>query len=347
MLDIKNINKRFNRFAIRDISISVAANDYHILLGQSGSGKSVLLELIAGITPLDSGSVFLFGKDITNLPTGKRKTGLIFQSPAIFPHLSVAQNIGYPLKKLSKHEKNVIIKHFAKNMGIGHLLDHKSNVLSGGELQRVALARILASNPLILLLDEPLSAIDTSMKSDIRGLLRNVNRNGMPVLHVTHDFEEAVALGNRISIIDNGSIVQSGTTKEVIENPKTSFSANFTGERNFFKCTIDHYTARIHGNQGMPITIKVGHSVVSNDASILIRSTHVTLDLNEPQNSNLNNFKGIISSINPKSSGYQICIDIGINLYAHITDESFIKMHLTEGLNLWTSFKASSVEVIL
>ncbi len=347
MLVINHLNKQFDRFAINDVNLKVNPADYHILLGKSGAGKSVLLELIAGITLPDSGTITLFGKDITKLPNGKRRTGLIFQSPAIFPHLTVSQNIAYPMVKLSRHNKVLKVKELAELMGIVHLLTQKSTVLSGGELQRVALARIFASEPQILLLDEPLSAIDTSLKADIRGLLRSLNRKGMPILHVTHDFEEAVALGNIISVIEDGQIVQSDTTQAVIDNPRNTFSANFSGERNFFKATINGHRASITGNYNRPVSILLNDSYTDDEASILIRSKTVSILLHEPEISNMNNFKGIITNVNPKKEGYQICIDIGINLYAYITTEAFDKLGIHEGLAVWASFKASSVEVII
>ncbi len=347
MLAINHLNKVFDRFAITDINLKVNPADYHILLGKSGAGKSVLLELIAGITLPDSGNITLFGKDITKLPNGKRRTGLIFQSPAIFPHLTVFQNIAYPMIKIGKHDKIRKVNELAEIMGIAHLLTQKSTVLSGGELQRVALARIFASEPQILLLDEPLSAIDTSLKADIRGLLRSLNKKGMPILHVTHDFEEAVALGNIISVIENGQIVQSDTTQAVIDNPRNTFSANFTGERNFFKATINGHHASIVGNNNILVSILLNDTYSVDEANILIRSKTVSILLHEPEISNMNNFRGTITNVNPKKEGYQICIDIGINLYATITEEAFEKLNIHEGLTVYASFKASSVEVII
>lgn len=346
MLEIRNVNKRFDSFCINDINLEVGSNDYHILLGKSGSGKSLLLEIIAGITSSDSGSIILNGKDITRLSPGKRRTGLIFQSPAIFPHLTVEQNISYPMIKISKKEKIEKVYSLAGIMGITHLLQRKTTVLSGGELQRIALARVLASDPLILLLDEPLSAIDTPMKADLRGLLHSLNNMGLPILHVTHDFEEAVALGTYLSIIDNGQIIQTGSVEEVISNPKSSFSANFSGERNFFKGYITGGIAFVHDENKLIIPIKLAHSTDHETASILIKSNSVTLSLNEPDSSNLNNFKGTISKVNPLKEGYQVCVNIGLNLYASITNESFQKMQLYDGKAIWVSFKASSVEVI-
>lgn len=345
MLEIRNLSKKFTGFAISDISLEVATEDYHILLGQSGAGKSVLLELIAGMSSPDSGSIILNGKDITHLPSGRRNIGLVFQSPAIFPHLTVSKNIAYPLFRERKVTRTKRVNELAEMMGISHILDRKTTVLSGGEIQRVALARIFASEPKVLLLDEPLSAIDASIRADIRGLLRKLNKNGMPVLHVTHDFEEALALGTKLTVIEKGRIIQTGSVKEVIDNPKSSFSASFTGERNFYKASIVGTDAIINDYKGTTV-IKIGEHVPVKDASILVRSNTITIDIHKPENSNLNNFSGIIIDINPKKEGYQVCIDTGINFFVTITQESFEKMQLKIGAKVWISFKATSVEVI-
>lgn len=347
MLVIDHLNKKFDRFNISDISMKIEDSEYHILLGESGAGKSVLLELIAGIIYPDSGRISLHGNDITELSTGKRKTGLVFQQPAIFPHYTVSQNISYPIHHLSKVHKKRKVEELAELMGIRHLLHQKTTMLSGGELQRIALARAFAADPLILLLDEPLSAVDTSMRADIRGLLRDINKRGMPVLHVTHDFEEAIALGNKISIIEQGKIVQTGTAQDVIENPRSIFTAGFTGERNFFKAQIEGHNAIIQSGEKTSIVIRLGDSLPVSEANILIRSSSVTIALHEPDMSNMNNFKGILSAINPKKEGYQLCIDAGINLYASVTDDSFNRMQLSLGQFLWVTFKASAVEVII
>jgi ABC-type Fe3+/spermidine/putrescine transport system ATPase subunit len=347
MLDIDHLIKKFERFTIGDISMKIEDSEYHILLGESGAGKSVLMELIAGIIYPDSGSISLHGKDITKLPTGKRRIGLVFQQPAIFPHYTVSENISYPIQHIRKADKKRKAEELAEMMGISHLLHQKTTKLSGGELQRISLARAFAADPLILLLDEPLSAVDTSMRADIRGLLRDINKKGMPVLHVTHDFEEAIALGNKISIIEQGQIVQTGTAQDVIENPRSIFTAGFTGERNFFKARIEGHNAIIQSKEKTSIIIRLGDLFPVTEANILVRSSSVTIALHEPDMSNMNNFKGILTAINPKKEGYQLCIDAGINLYASVTDDSFNRMQLTLGQMLWVTFKASAVEVII
>lgn len=347
MLEINNVSKSLGNFTLSDITL-IVSQEYHILLGESGAGKSVLLEIIAGLTTPDKGIISLNGKDITGLPVSKRRTGLIFQSPALFPNLDVSGNIGYPLNKLSKAEKTNRVNELAEQMGIQHLLKQRISTLSGGEMQRVALARIIASNPLILLLDEPLSAIDASLKSNLRKLLRDLNKNGMPILHVTHDFEEAVALGERISVIEKGKILQTGSLNDVINNPKSSFSADFIGERNFYKANIENNQAVVNNvKSNKPIKITLGEEYSQSIANILIRSRAISIITHEPELSNMNNFAGVISAIVPHKHGLQVCIDIGVDIYAHITPESCSKLGLSAGQVVWATFKASQVEVIL
>ncbi|RLD63190.1 MAG: ABC transporter ATP-binding protein, partial [Bacteroidetes bacterium] len=202
MLKVKNISKKLDDFNIKDISFSVNKGDYFIILGVSGAGKSVILEMIAGLMQPNSGTIYLNNKNITNEKIQKRKLGLVFQDYAVFPHLSVKENISYPLKNrgLEKKEIQNRLNQLAEEMSISHLLNRKPTTLSGGELQRVALARTLALNPECLLLDEPLSSLDIQLKNDLRGLLRKINKKGQTIIHVTHDYEEAIFLANKVAV---------------------------------------------------------------------------------------------------------------------------------------------------
>lgn len=348
MLEISHLYKDFKRFCINDITLKINRDDYFVLLGASGAGKSVLLELIAGITKPDSGKIFLNGKEITLLPVEKRKTGLIFQTPAIFPHLTVKENIAFPLFAASRQIVDSRVRSLAEQTGISHLLNEKPAKLSGGELQRLALARTLASDPLMLLLDEPLSAVDTPMKSSLRGLLRGLNRDGMPMLHVTHDFEEAVALANRMAVIENGSIIQTGTPTEIINQPKSGFAAGFIGERNFFKAEIKGLYAFVEaGGAGKDqFRIHLNEHCEEGPANILIRSSHVVVAKDKPELSTTNNFSGRISSISPLREGFEVCIENGTRFYARITRDALEKLSLAPGQEVWACFKASAVEVI-
>lgn len=348
MLEIRNLRKSFNRFSIQDINLSVADDDYYILLGASGAGKSLLLEIIAGLVKPDSGEILMNGRDITGLSVDKRKTGLIFQSPAIFPHLTIRQNISYPLRHPKSEQSVARVQLLARQMNIFHLLDRKPANLSGGELQRVALARTLASDPAMLLLDEPLSAVDTPMKAGLRALLRDLNKQGLPVLHVTHDYEEAMALATNMAVIENGSIIQKGSPEEILSMPRSGFTAGFSGEHNFFKAFVSSNTASVQSekNNQKNVTIKLNDPFEPGPANILIRSRHVIISVDEPHLSTVNNFHGTIASISPSREGFEVCVRCGIDIYARITGESLQNMNLATGMKAWACFKASSVEVI-
>jgi molybdate/tungstate transport system ATP-binding protein len=348
MLEIRNISKAFGRFSIRNISLSVADNDYFILLGASGAGKSVLLEVIAGLVIPETGEVYLNGKNITKTAVDKRKTGLIFQTPAIFPHLSIRQNIAYPMKHHKKDVSQNRVQKLAAQMSIVHLLDQKPATLSGGELQRVALARTLASDPVILLLDEPLSAVDTPMKAGLRGLLRELNKQGLPMLHVTHDYEEALALATNMAVIENGSIIQTGSPSEILTHPRSGFTAGFAGEHNFFKAVISSNTATIISgvNSEEKAEIKLNDHYEAGEANILIRSKYVIISIDEPHLSTVNNIPGMITIISPSRDGFEVCVSGSIDIYARITRESMELMNLRTGIPVWACFKASSVDVI-
>lgn len=344
MLEIEDLKISFGRFGMEGINLSVDKNDYFVLLGPSGAGKSVLLEIIAGLTSPDSGKIRLNGKELTQISPYKRKVGLIFQHPAVFPHMTVLNNILYPMKGISKNEKYVKAKALAAQMGIGHLLDSGTAKLSGGELQRVALARVLASEPDLLLLDEPLSAIDSNLRAELRGLLRSLNKNGLPVLHVTHDYEEAISLATTLAVIENGKIIQQGKPEEVFAKPACEFIAAFAGEHNFFKAKISE--GKISPLNFPEIIITGPRDIKDGVAFVLIRSRHVILSNQNPKLSTLNNFFGPVVSVNPLKDGFEVEVGSSISVFARITRESMEKLSIHPGKKVWACFKASSVEVI-
>ncbi len=206
---------------------------YCVLLGPTGAGKSVFLEVIAGIIRPDSGEVRLNGVDITSLPPEKRGIGFVPQDYALFPHLNVYKNIAYGLRKVVKDEKERRVREIAEKLGIAHLLDRKPARLSGGERQRVALARALVIQPKLLLLDEPLSAVDLRTKGVLMDELRFVQREfEVPVLHVTHDLVEAVMLADEVAVMLNGKIVEKGELKKIFST-KIRKLPNFSPQGTF------------------------------------------------------------------------------------------------------------------
>ncbi|MCK5171324.1 MAG: ATP-binding cassette domain-containing protein [Bacteroidales bacterium] len=345
MLKLKDISIKLGEFQLKNINLELNKGDYYVLLGKSGVGKTVLLEIIAGLIKPDSGLIFLNNEDITREKIQKRKVGIVFQDYSIFPHLTVKQNIAYPLKrkKISNSDKDELINKYASLASIKHLLDRNTQNLSGGELQRVALARMLVSNPNCLLLDEPLASLDIQLKGGLRNLLRQINKSGVTILHVTHDYEEAIALSNKVAVLHDGGIIQRGLTKEVFQKPANEFVANFTGIKNFFIAEFTPInTAKINGT----LEINVSNKDEIKKGKIIIRGEEIIISSERIESSATNNFKGKIKQIIPYLTNHEIIIDIGVDLSVVISDESLQKFKFKENSEAWVSFKATAIKVI-
>ncbi len=348
MLELKNISKRFPDFCLKDVSFSVNQGDYFILLGESGAGKSMLLETIAGLVQSDSGSILLEGKDITHHKIQNRGIGLVFQDHAVFPHMTVYENISYSLHgRISGHEeKKKMVRMIAEQLSISGLLDRRPSTLSGGELQRVALARTLIQEPRVLLLDEPLASLDSRIKSELRTQLRMIHRQGQTIVHVTHDYEEALSLGNRIAVIHNGSIIQVGTPEEVFLNPTSEFVAYFVGVRNFFRVRLTGEKYNTVALADKKIAIRLLPTDNGPEGFIMIRGEDIILSKESLDSSATNNLVGTITEIIPGVKGIDVVVDAGINLHALITPESLTHLELSEGKRIWLHFKATAVRFI-
>jgi ABC-type Fe3+/spermidine/putrescine transport system ATPase subunit len=235
-VSVRNIGKSFGEVSVlEDISFDVAEGETIVLLGASGSGKTTILRIIAGLEMPNAGSIVLHGKDVTNLPARQRGTGVIFQSYALFPKMTVEKNIGYGLR-LRRRPKSEIKETVKRLIEFVHLEKHShkyASQLSGGQQQRVAIARALAYNPEVLLFDEPFGALDaqirTSLRREIRSLLKEIK---VPSIFITHDQEEALELGDRIGVLNAGRLEQIGTPYDVYNKPETEFVATFLGAAN-------------------------------------------------------------------------------------------------------------------
>lgn len=345
MLKLKDISIKLGEFRLKNINLELNKGDYYVLLGKSGVGKTVLLEIIAGLIKPDSGKVFQNNVDITREKIQNRKVGIVFQDYSIFPHLTVKQNIAYPLKrkKINNSNKDELINKYASLTNITHLLDRNTQNLSGGELQRVALARMLVSNSNCLLLDEPLASLDIQLKGGLRNLLRQINQSGVTILHVTHDYEEAIALSNKVAVLHDGEIIQKGLTKEVFQKPANEFVANFTGIKNFFIAEFTPInTAKINGT----LEINVSNKDEIKKGKIIIRGEEIIISNKRIESSATNNFKGKIKQIIPYLTNHEIIIDIGVDLSVVISDESLRKFKFKENSEAWVSFKSTAIKVI-
>ena len=232
-IEIKNLTKDFGgSIAVNDVSFRVPEKSFTVLLGPSGCGKSTLLRMICGLEASTSGKIFINSRDVTSLEAAKRGVSMVFQSYALFPHLSVEENIQFGLKvrKVPKAERVLRTKEAADVVGLSGLLDRKPANLSGGQRQRVALARTIVSEQSVCLMDEPLSNLDAKLRAEMRDEIRNLQqRLGLTVVYVTHDQVEAMSMADQIVLLDQGEIVQIGSPAEIYTKPKSVFSARFVG----------------------------------------------------------------------------------------------------------------------
>lgn len=232
MIEVAHLSCQFGDFALRDISLRLGAGDYWVVLGPSGCGKSVLLQTLAGFFAPSAGRVVVDGQDLTDVAPERRSMGLVFQQAALFPHKSVRENIGYGLRarKRPRPEVERAVDELVDRLGLRAITCRPVATLSGGEAQRVAVARALAIRPKLLLLDEPMSALDHNTRLELQSELGRVHRElGLTTLHVTHSREEAAALGDHVAIMLGGRIVQQGTMSQVQSGPRCPFVARFLG----------------------------------------------------------------------------------------------------------------------
>ena len=230
----RNIKASYPQFQL-DVDFEIEGGKLVSLLGPSGCGKTTTLSLIAGIIPIQTGEIILNGKDITNLEMYKRKIGMVFQDYALFPNMNVKQNLAYPLKiqRNSKQEINEKITNILNMVGLEGFENRDINELSGGEKQRIAIGRAIASSPNLLLLDEPLSALDAKLRNVLRKEIKNIQKQTkLTTIYVTHDQEEALSLSDLIIVMKDGKIQQKGTPQDIYNNPKNLFVADFIGKGN-------------------------------------------------------------------------------------------------------------------
>jgi molybdopterin-binding protein len=351
MLEIKNISITLGDFSLTDISLTVNSGDYLTLLGVSGAGKTVLLEVLAGLVKPSAGQIFWNGKEITTQKIQERPVGLVYQDLSLFPHLRVDQNIAFPLKnkRLKKTAKAAKVNELAQTTGVSHLLHRYPGTLSGGEAQRVALARTLASDPDILLLDEPLANLDVTLRSGLTKLLRTINRMGKTIIHVTHDYTEAATLSSHVAVIENGRLVQSGESQDVFRHPATAFVARFSGMKNLFQASIAPATddpGLMRASFGSNCKIHFSGQTNQSTGFISIPAEDIILSEKPFETSAINQLQGVVKETWMAGAGMEAVIDAGAEFVVAISRTSFEKLELHPGKDIWITFKASSVRFL-
>ena len=279
-LELKNIKKSFQagEDVLESICLTAKKGEFVTLLGSSGCGKTTTLRIIAGLEQPDSGQVFLNGKDVTSLEPNQRNVNTVFQNYALFPHMNVADNIGYglKLKKTPKAEISRRVKEMLELVQLSGFEKRKPSELSGGQRQRVAIARALVNNPEVLLLDEPLGALDLQLRRAMQHELKRLQKKlGITFIYITHDQEEAINMSDTIAVMNHGRFEQIGTPDEIYNHPKTSYVATFVGNANILTGVVENIGTEETGDTSKLITVRTDAGKVKvsmNNANITAES---------------------------------------------------------------------------
>ena len=342
MLELRSVSKQMDTFAIDDLSLEIQSGEYFVLLGPSGAGKTILLEIISGLIHPDRGRIFWQGQDITARAPEKRKFAMMYQDYNLFGHLNVAKNIGYGLAAtgVPRAEAKSRIAVAAEKLGIDRLLHRRIDTLSGGEQQRVALARALVIRPEMVLLDEPLSALDNQYRLQLRKHLKQLQRQSEKTwIHVTHNLEEAMTLGDRIGVILDEGLCQVGTVEELFHSPSDYKVAKFLGIQNVFPARCS--------NEGVCHVSGVDIHAIGADSTtnqIWIKPEEIILSRQPFESSALNQFDCKVDGWEYRDSLLAILLtDKNLKLVALITLASFKKLQISKGTELYATFKSSAV----
>jgi len=347
MLEVKDLGVQLGKFSLKNINFDVKDEEYFVLLGPTGSGKSVLLESIAGLHSINSGQVWINGRDVTDLNLEHRNIGFAYQDYALYRHLSVRDNISFGLmwKKKKGREIEKAVDQAIELLNLSNLLDKRSWSLSGGESQKIALARAIAIKPDLLILDEPLSAVDSETKEDYERELKELhNRLKLTTIHVTHNFEEAVALGDRIAVIMDGQILQIGTPEKIFRQPQSELVARFLMTRNIFEGEV---TDSADGQSIFSVegTKLAASTTLQGRAHASIRPEDILISREPLPSSALNSLQGTITRIVDRGSVIYIKVNVPPEFICLILRRSLKEMGLSEKEKVFITFDASDVNV--
>ncbi len=342
MIRTENLDVVFDNFELHGINLDIKQNEFFVLMGPTGAGKTVLIESIAGITPVKSGRIELSGRDITRLPPEKRGVGIVYQDYALFPHMSVKENILYAVKyhSLEKAPAKERLEKLCGDLDIKHLLDRYPSTLSGGEQQRTALARAMMFEPEVLMLDEPLSALDPGFRLEIQELLRRLrDTTEITFLMVTHDFSEALSLADRAAVMNNGRIEQIDEVQNLFRKPATEFVAGFVGMKN-----IIH--ADISGNLATAgeLKIELAETAECQKGILAVRPEDIVLYGKPPENVQTNSFKGRIAASVDRGFFFEVVINFSNHDFtALLTKGAAGELDLKAGEHVFFSFKPEAI----
>jgi putative spermidine/putrescine transport system ATP-binding protein len=289
VLELQGISKRYgDHLAVDSLNLSLRKHEFLTFLGPSGSGKTTTLMMVAGLQQPDAGSIVLNGQPVHRLPAYRRDIGMVFQHYALFPHMTVRRNVAFPLemRRMKPADAVSLVDSALRTVGLEAFADRLPRQLSGGQQQRVALARAMVYSPALLLMDEPLGALDKKLREQLQIEIKRVHRErGMSVLYVTHDQEEALTMSDRVAVFNNGRVEQIGTPEDLYERPVTRFVASFIGETNFFPGVVMTVTGDIcHVDiEGFQTDAAIGGPVTVGDPVVVaVRPERIILSSDGP-----------------------------------------------------------------
>ncbi len=347
-LKLENISKTWRGFELKNISLSVEDGEYFLILGPTGAGKTQLLETIMGFNKPDKGKIILNGHDITEELPEKRHIGYAPQNLVLFPHMTARQNIEFGLKMhgFGEMERRKRVDQILESFKLKALENRKPVDLSGGERQKVALARVLAIDPKIILLDEPLSSVDQETSKELRKELKRISKEyGKTVVHVTHDLVEAFSLGDKVALMKAGEIVQSGRAKDVFSRPRNAFAAKFLGYENVFRAKLVNTKSGFSNFEVDGVTLRSAGRVEGNEKMIALRPEDIAVELQLTERT-ANTFQGKV--VDCLDVGYvaMVTFDIGILLKAIVAKSYLVEGSLEVGREAWLSFKENAVKIL-
>jgi molybdate/tungstate transport system ATP-binding protein len=341
MIRIQSLHRHWGEFALRDINLDIRDNEYFVILGPCGSGKTLLLETIAGLYTVKRGAITINNRDVTRLTPEKRRVSLVYQQYALFPHLSVRENIAYGLRyrSMTGRAARTRVDEMIDLLGIRAIAERNSpNALSGGEAQKVALARALAIRPEALLLDEPLSSLDPPARERVMDILGNIRHQlKTPIIHVTHNYFEATALADRVGIMRDGVLAQSGSVQDVFRRPASRFVAGFIGVENVIDCTLeDTHAHACTARVGSAVLRIEEHAPDSPQACLCIRPEDIRLHRTAEPNA-VNLIPGMVKEL--RHDGFSVRIQVRTekeDAWIIVVPENiFSKLAVTAGMSVY------------
>ena len=351
-----DVTKKFgNSYAIQNISLTIPHGSYCCLLGPSGCGKTTILRMIAGHETPSSGEIYIGDQMVVGKPPVERGTAMMFQSYALFPHLTVLDNVAFYLKMrgVGKAERRQKAQEMLQRVQLEHLKDRMPAQLSGGQQQRVALARSLITNPKVLLLDEPLSALDEFLRLRMRGELRRLQSElGITFVHVTHTQPEAIALADMVVVMDTGRIEQADTANVIFDKPKTPYVARFMGGQNVLTGTVESNTGgvvRLKSAAGQEFEAKAGATLAKgSQLSVAVRRDRIALTKSRGEASGgVNSIPGVVEATEYQGSYVKVTLDVGGGIFvANISDGAYFAEPVAMGDPVIASWKTEDVHVL-